>query len=120
MVYNYLIDLKTSSTTQVEDAAVVEAFLIEIANKLGLTVLDKCSHKFTPQGLTSMLLLSESHLTIHTWPENNFACVDILTCKGQIELSLIEQLFNSSSMGISCENIQEVQRSSVHQVHSQS
>ena len=44
------------------------------------TLLDLTSHKFEPQGVTAIGLLAESHLSIHTWPEHNYAAADIFTC----------------------------------------
>lgn len=46
----------------------------------GATVLDISSHKFEPQGVTLVALLSESHFSIHTWPERGTAAVDLFTC----------------------------------------
>ena len=40
-------------------------------------------HQFEPQGLTGMILLSESHISIHTWPEYGTAAVDVFTCGGR-------------------------------------
>lgn len=40
-------------------------------------------HQFEPQGLTGMILLSESHISIHTWPEHGSAAVDVFTCGGR-------------------------------------
>jgi S-adenosylmethionine decarboxylase len=61
-----------------------EQFLIEIlkisAEKCGATVLDCVSHKFEPQGVTAILLLSESHISVHTFPEKGKAAFDIFTC----------------------------------------
>lgn len=45
-----------------------------------LTVLKEDSHRFLPQGITGYVLLGESHISIHTWPEERFALVDILSC----------------------------------------
>ncbi len=61
-----------------------EAFLrttITIAAKLaGATLLHLITHRFEPQGVTGMALLAESHISVHTWPENGYAAVDVFTC----------------------------------------
>ena len=53
------------------------------ASKLGgFTVLNVSTHAFAPHGVTALVLLSESHMSIHTWPEHAYAAVDIFTCAG--------------------------------------
>lgn len=54
----------------------------------GLIVVNKSFHKFEPHGVTACLLLSTSHATIHTWPENNKCAIDIFTC-GECNLEKI-------------------------------
>lgn len=49
-------------------------------NKTKLTLLDISIHKFQPQGVTIVALLSESHISIHTWPEKGSAALDVFTC----------------------------------------
>lgn len=44
------------------------------------TLLDEIAIEFTPQGVTAVCLLSESHLSIHTWPEKQYAAIDVFTC----------------------------------------
>lgn len=44
------------------------------------TLLEEVKYEFTPQGITAVCLLSESHISIHTWPEKGYAAVDIFTC----------------------------------------
>lgn len=46
----------------------------------GATVVGSCFHRFSPQGVTGVVLLAESHLAIHTWPEHDYAAVDVFTC----------------------------------------
>jgi S-adenosylmethionine decarboxylase len=61
-----------------------EEFLIRVlkkaAKECGATVLNMMSHKFEPQGVTAILLLSESHISVHTFPEYGKAAFDIFTC----------------------------------------
>jgi|TARA_B110000971_G_C19667451_1_gene345154 S-adenosylmethionine decarboxylase proenzyme len=58
--------------------------LEELSDKLikicKLTKLSELKHKFEPQGITLITLLSESHLSMHTWPENKSICIDIFSC----------------------------------------
>lgn len=44
------------------------------------TLIEEVKYEFTPQGITAVCLLSESHISIHTWPEKRYAAVDIFTC----------------------------------------
>jgi S-adenosylmethionine decarboxylase len=53
----------------------------DICNKHGFTILNKSFHKFEPQGFTILYLLSESHFSIHTYPERNYAAIDLYTCR---------------------------------------
>jgi S-adenosylmethionine decarboxylase len=62
------------------DESYIRAVLKEAAERAGGMVLDVTSHKFKPQGVTALALLSESHISIHTWPENGYAAVDVFTC----------------------------------------
>lgn len=49
-----------------------------------VTVLNVATHKFVPQGCTAIVMIAESHLSIHTWPEFGYAAVDVFTCNGEI------------------------------------
>jgi S-adenosylmethionine decarboxylase len=61
-----------------------EHYLIDLlenaASASGATVCQTISKKFDPQGVTVLCLLSESHISIHTWPEEGKASVDVYTC----------------------------------------
>lgn len=64
----------------IEDPKELEEILIEAAKKAGNTPLQFAYHKFNPHGLTGILLLAESHISFHSWPEINFLALDIFTC----------------------------------------
>jgi S-adenosylmethionine decarboxylase len=55
--------------------------LDQICDTYNYTILQKTQHEFQPQGFTTLYLLSESHISIHTFPENNYAAIDIYTCR---------------------------------------
>jgi S-adenosylmethionine decarboxylase len=50
------------------------------ADSCGATLLGIQSHKFEPQGVTAVVMLAESHMSIHTWPERGECALDIYTC----------------------------------------
>lgn len=54
--------------------------LLLATNAAGMSVLQASKHEFYPQGLTAALLLAESHVTIHTYPEDHVAYVDCFSC----------------------------------------
>ncbi|WP_054949218.1 adenosylmethionine decarboxylase [Numidum massiliense] len=59
--------------------------LVEAAEMCGATVLSIQGKQFAPQGVTVLLLLSESHLSIHTYPEKGFAALDCYTCGDTVD-----------------------------------
>ena len=54
-------------------------------NAMGVTLLDLKIHLFQPQGATAIALLAESHLSIHTWPEQNYIAIDVFTCGESVD-----------------------------------
>jgi len=65
-----------------------------ICNKYGFSVLNKIEHQFEPQGFTLLYLLSESHLSIHTFPEKNYVAIDLYTCKKYEDNSDYEEIYD--------------------------
>lgn len=63
-----------------DDPELLIKLLEEGATKAGATVVQTIHKHFTPQGVTVLTLLSESHISIHTWPEKGEAAIDIFTC----------------------------------------
>jgi len=73
----------------------MEALCVLAANAAGATVVDVLYKKFEPQGLTIVLLLEESHLSIHTYPEHGFVAFDCYTCSLITEPGEAVGIFNS-------------------------
>jgi S-adenosylmethionine decarboxylase len=74
------LELWGIETALLNDAAGLEQALREAANVARCEVLGSVKHQFHPQGASVILLVAESHLSIHTWPEHGYAAADILTC----------------------------------------
>jgi len=64
----------------IENSKKIEKILIEATKKAGNTPLKVVIHKFNPQGITGVVLLAESHIALHGWPEFNYLAIDIFTC----------------------------------------
>lgn len=67
------------------DAEFLKKEMIEAAEACGATVLSVQAKQFSPQGATVLVLLSESHLSIHTYPERGFAALDCYTCGDTVD-----------------------------------
>lgn len=66
----------------------LQAHLVEAAEACGATVMSMQSRQFEPQGATVLVMLSESHLSIHTYPEGGFAAIDCYTCGEYVDPQL--------------------------------
>lgn len=62
----------------------VEDIMIKAALEAGAEVREFVFHKFSPQGVSGVVVISESHLSIHTWPELGYAAVDVFTCGDKV------------------------------------
>ncbi len=63
----------------------VEETMVNAALEAGAEVRESVFHKFSPQGVSGVVVISESHLTIHTWPELGYAAVDVFTCGDKVD-----------------------------------
>jgi len=63
------------------DADELQKLLRNVTELTGLRSLESVMHQFSPQGISAALLLSESHIAIHTWPESGVAYIAMTTCK---------------------------------------
>jgi S-adenosylmethionine decarboxylase len=76
-----------------DDYEHLEAALCDAAQAANATVIKVMTHKFSPIGMTGIVLLSESHISIHTWPEFGYVAVDIYTCGEHVDVyAAIESL----------------------------
>jgi S-adenosylmethionine decarboxylase len=75
-----LFTLKGCAADDLDDEGFIRDVLYQASIWCKSTLLSLKSHKFEPQGVTAVALLAESHISIHTWPENGTAVCDIFTC----------------------------------------
>lgn len=77
---HYLLELRGCNPTVINDLPEVRRILLEAARKANATIIDSRFHQFSPQGVSGVVIVGESHLSIHTWPEYGYASADIYTC----------------------------------------
>lgn len=75
-----LLELRDCNTAKLDDLPLVRETMLNAAVETGATVIGEIFHQFSPQGVTGVVAIAESHLCIHTWPEHGYAAVDIFTC----------------------------------------
>lgn len=74
------IDYHGCDPVVLDDPARLRRLLVEAARAAGATVVAVSDHRFEPQGVSVVVVLEESHLSIHSWPEHRHAAVDFFTC----------------------------------------
>ncbi|WP_457551017.1 adenosylmethionine decarboxylase [Desulfobacula sp.] len=83
----------------------VEKTLLKAAKDSGATIISSSFHQFEPQGVSGVVIIAESHFTVHAWPEHDYAAVDIFTCGDNINLELaidsMKESFKSENVVIS-------------------
>ncbi len=70
------------------DKNLVEKALLQAAKNSGATIISSSFHGFKPQGVSGVVVIAESHFTVHAWPEHDYAAVDIFTCGDSIDLEV--------------------------------
>lgn len=75
-----LVELYECDREILNDIQQVREAMLEGAKKAHLTIVDSIFHKFSPHGVSGVVVISESHLAIHTWPEFGYAALDFFTC----------------------------------------
>ncbi|MEM3694198.1 MAG: adenosylmethionine decarboxylase [Candidatus Bathyarchaeia archaeon] len=88
-------DLLLCQGDVLKDDALIEKTLKKAAEEAGLQMIGITTHKFEPYGVSSVILIKESHISVHTWPEYGFAALDIFVCGGDPAkaLKVIEEAF---------------------------
>jgi S-adenosylmethionine decarboxylase len=69
---------------ELNDPQALSALLHSAAQKVGSTVLTEAKAEFQPHGVTVVLVLAESHIILATWPEHNYALLDLFLCNGSM------------------------------------
>ncbi len=80
-----LAELYGCNADLLDDPAQVERIMVDAALRAGAEVREVTVHQFSPQGVSGVVVISESHLAVHTWPELGYAAVDVFTCGEKVD-----------------------------------
>jgi len=70
----------------------IEKILLDVVDQIKATFVSKSFHHFSPHGVSGVVVIAESHITIHSWPEHGYAAIDVFTCDEKINYQLVEDL----------------------------
>ncbi|UTR11351.1 MULTISPECIES: adenosylmethionine decarboxylase [Evansella] len=70
---------------KLNDMEYIERLFVDAALEAGAEVREVAFHKFAPHGVSGVVIISESHLTIHSFPEHGYASIDVYTCGDRID-----------------------------------
>jgi S-adenosylmethionine decarboxylase len=109
----YSADLAGCSDLKNLEPEEIAATFCGALRRAGATIVQEMSHSFPGTGLTCVLILSESHAVLHTWPETGTVNIDIFSCSTRLKsLEAIDEL--SRSFGASSRTVQEIPRADGH------
>jgi len=83
--HQLMVEYFGCSPELLNDSDHVRAAMMDAANATGATVVGEVFHLFNPHGVSGVVVIAESHLAIHTWPEYGYAAVDLFTCGDEID-----------------------------------
>ncbi|PWJ42350.1 adenosylmethionine decarboxylase [Sediminitomix flava] len=96
----------------INDVEKVEQLMIQAAEKANTTIVKSVFHRFSPHGVSGVVVIQESHLAIHTWPEYGYASIDFFTC-GDVSSPKIACEFLAEAFKAEQIEIKEVERGGI-------
>jgi S-adenosylmethionine decarboxylase proenzyme len=80
-----LVELYGCDSKILNDHDKVQKLMLGAARAAKATIVTSEFHRFNPYGVSGAVIIAESHLTIHTWPEYGYAAVDVFTCGDEVD-----------------------------------
>ena len=86
-----LVEFYDCDSAKLNDVQYIEEAMLSATKKANATIISHNFHKFSPYGVSGVIVIAESHVAIHSWPEYNYAAVDIFTCGETIDPWIIQE-----------------------------
>jgi S-adenosylmethionine decarboxylase proenzyme len=89
-----VVDYYGCSSEKLDDLEGLKAVLYEAANAIGATTIGDHFHQFSPHGVTGVIVIAESHISVHTWVEEGYAAIDLFMCNSKLTTERVEHAVN--------------------------
>ncbi len=86
-----LVEFYDCDRNVLDDESQIREILLEGVRRSRATIISDTFHTFSPHGVSGVIVIAESHVTIHTWPEHGYAAIDIFTCGDTIDPWVIQK-----------------------------
>lgn len=80
-----VVELSDCNRELLDDERLLEQYLQEAVRRSGATIVQSVFHRYNPQGVSGVVVIAESHISMHTWPEYGYAAVDFFTCGTSVD-----------------------------------
>lgn len=85
---HFILDVYGCDYHEIDSATGLEKLMKDAANAAHMEILHVYMHKFQPHGVTGVVVLSTSHISVHTWPEYGYAAFDVFSCSNDAQTRL--------------------------------
>ncbi|WP_342744183.1 adenosylmethionine decarboxylase [Oceanobacillus senegalensis] len=100
-----IAELWDCNVNKLNDVGLMERIFVDAALKAGAEIREVAFHKFAPFGVSGVVIISESHLTIHSFPEHGYASVDVYTCGNIIDPNIATEYIAQALESKSCDRV---------------
>ncbi len=87
-----LVELHDCDKEALNDLDLIREVMLKAAIDCGAVILGESFHRFNPQGVSGVVVIAESHISIHTWPEYGYAAADVFTCGTSVNPEIAAQV----------------------------
>jgi S-adenosylmethionine decarboxylase len=84
-----IVEMKECDPSLLDDVDKIRDVFVSAAKKAKATIVKEVFHRFSPYGVSGVVVIAESHLSIHTWPEYRYAAIDVFTCNSLLDSNFI-------------------------------
>ncbi len=99
-----IVEMYDCNTDLINDAQGVEKSLVEAVEISGANIVQAVVHEFNPHGVSGVVVIEESHFSVHTWPEYGYCALDIFTCGDEIDyysaLQYLKKEFEAQNLSV--------------------